>query len=79
MNPHDRADIAGQIASACSDCQVLCGIETICVDHEVAVILIYCWCLAAVAVVEEFGECFLFDYSRVSILPALFGFSILLL
>ena len=61
MDSHDGADISGQITSASSDCQILLGVESIRIDHEVSVVLVYSRRLASIAAVEELGQGFLFD------------------
>ena len=53
MYSHNGADISCKISSTSSDGEVFRGIEAICVDHEVAVVLIDCWRFASVATIEE--------------------------
>lgn len=54
MYSHNGADISCKISSTGSDGEVFRWIEAICVDHEIAVILIDCWRFASVATIEEF-------------------------
>lgn len=54
MNSHDGANITRKIAAACSNREVLDGVQAISVDHEVAVVLVHGRGLASVTVVEEF-------------------------
>jgi hypothetical protein len=61
MNSHDCADISCQVPSACGHRQVLHWVQTVCVDHEVSVILVYGWCLASISVVEELWESLSFN------------------
>ena len=53
MDSHNGANISCKISSASSDSEVLGGVKAICVDHEVAVVLIDCRCFASVATIEE--------------------------
>lgn len=62
MNTHDGTDITSQVPSAGCDCQVLNGVETICVDHKVTVVLVDSWRFASVSVVEEFSHGLAFDF-----------------
>ena len=54
MYSHNGANISCKISSTGSNGEVFRGIEAICVDHEVAVVLIDCWRFASVATIEEF-------------------------
>jgi len=56
MDAHNSAYISRQISPACRNCKIFDRIQTVCVDHEVSIVLIYCWCLASIPVVEEFRE-----------------------
>jgi hypothetical protein len=56
VDTHDGADITSQVSSAGCDCQIFDGVKTICVDHEVAVVLVDSWRFASIPVVEEFGH-----------------------
>lgn len=56
MNTHDGSHITGQISAARCDGQVLARVETVRVDHEIAVILVYTGCLAAISFREEFRQ-----------------------
>jgi hypothetical protein len=62
VDTHDGTDITSQISSAGCDCQVLDGVETICVDHKVTIVLVDSWRFASVSVVEEFGHGLAFDF-----------------
>ena len=61
MNTHNSAHITGKVATASSDGQVLNGVQSISVDHEVSVIFVGSGCLATVAAIEELGESFLLN------------------
>lgn len=56
VHTHNGAHIASQIPSASGDCEVLCRVQSVSVDHEITVVLVDRRCLATVAVVEEFGK-----------------------
>ncbi len=56
MYTHNGADIPCQIASAGSDREVLCRAQAVCVDHEVAVILVYSRCFTPIPRVKELRE-----------------------
>jgi hypothetical protein len=56
MHAHDGADIAGQVPSAGRDGQIFARVETIGVDHKVAVVLVDMRRLASVAAVEELRQ-----------------------
>jgi hypothetical protein len=53
VNAHDRAHITGQVPATGCHSQVFDGVEAICVDHKIAVVLINSRRLASVSVVEE--------------------------
>lgn len=53
MHSHDGTDIASQIPSTGRDGEVFGRVEAVCVDHEVAVVLIYSRSFAPVATVEK--------------------------
>ena len=61
MYAHNGADISSKISPASSDGQIFNWIETICVDHEVPVILVDGGGLASISIVEEFWKCLPFD------------------
>ena len=61
VHTHNRADISCQISPASSDRQIFYWIQTICVDHEISVVLVNSGRLASIPVVEEFWESFPFD------------------
>ena len=61
MDPHNRANIAGQVSAAGRHGQVLDGVQSVGVDHEVAVVLVHSRRLAPIPVVEKLGECLPFD------------------
>jgi hypothetical protein len=61
VHAHDSTYIASQVPSACGYCEVLCRVQSVCVDHEITVVLVDSGCLAAVAVVEELRKCLLLD------------------
>jgi len=65
MYAHDGAYIASQVSSASRDSQVLGRVESICVDHEIAVILVHVGCLAPIPTVEELGQGFPLDVVNV--------------
>lgn len=54
MNSHDRANITSKISSARSDGKIFYRIQSVCVDHEISIVLVHGWCLAAITVIEEF-------------------------
>lgn len=56
MHAHDGAHITSQVAAASRDGEVLNRVEAVCVNHKIAVILVYGRGLAAIPVVEEFGQ-----------------------
>ena len=56
MDSHNGADISCEVTPAGSDGEVFGGVETICVDHEVAVVLVDCRCFASIAAIEEFRQ-----------------------
>ena len=62
MYPHDRANISSQISPASGNSQVFDWIKTVCVDHEVPIILVDCWSLASISIIEEFRQGFGFDF-----------------
>lgn len=62
MDSHNSAHIASKVSSASSDSKVFLRVEPVCVDHEVAVILVHGCCLAAISVVEELWECLLLAF-----------------
>jgi len=53
VNSHDRADITGQISSTCRDGQVLSWVESVGVDHEVAIVFVDGGCFASVSAGKE--------------------------
>ena len=61
MDSHDSANIASQISPACGHCEVFYGIQAVCVDHEVSVVLVDGWCLASIPTIEELGKRFLLE------------------
>jgi hypothetical protein len=56
MHAHDGANVSSQIPSAGCDSEVLGRIQSIRIDHEIAVISVYSGRLAAVAIVEELWQ-----------------------
>lgn len=62
VNAHDSANITSQIPSASRDSQILDGVKTICVDHEITIVLVDGRCFASVSVVEEFGHGLALDF-----------------
>jgi hypothetical protein len=56
VHPHDGADVAGQVATAGGDGEILDRVQPVGVDHEVAVVLVHGGGLAPVPAVEELGE-----------------------
>ncbi len=61
MYTHDSTDISSKISPAGRYCQVFYWVKAICVDHEVPVIFVNGWRLAAIPVVEELWQCFPFN------------------
>lgn len=61
VHAHDSTHISSQVPSACSHCEVLCRVQSVCVDHEITVVLVDRRSLAPVAVVEELGKCLLLN------------------
>lgn len=56
MNPHDSANVSGEVSPAGGDGEVLGGVEAVGVDHKVAVVLVNRRSLAPILRVEELGE-----------------------
>lgn len=65
MDPHDCAHITSQVPSASRHREVLGRVQSVGVDHEIAVILIDSMRLASVAMVKEFWQSL--DLGRVDI------------
>jgi len=61
MDTHDSADITCKVATASGDSQVFDRVKTVGVDHEITVVLISGWGLAAVAAIEELRESLLLN------------------
>ena len=61
MNAHNRTNIASKIATARSDSQVFDRVQTVGVDHEIAVVLVGRRGLASVAAVEELCQSLFLD------------------
>lgn len=56
VDTHDGADITGEVATASGDGQVFDGVQSICVDHEITVVLVDGGGLASIPAVEELCE-----------------------
>jgi hypothetical protein len=56
MYAHDCANISSKISAASSEGKILARIETVGIDHEVAIVLVNGWSLASVPVVEELWQ-----------------------
>jgi hypothetical protein len=63
---HDGANVTGKVASAGSDGEVLDGVQSVGIDHEVAVVLVHRRSLATITVVKELGESLALDLVRTS-------------
>ena len=61
MDSHDSANITGKISAASSHSQVFNMVQAIGVNHEISVVLVDRWSLAAVASVEKLAHGFLLD------------------
>lgn len=61
MDSHDGTDIPRQIPAAGRDGQILDGIQTVGIDHEIAVVLIDGRRLASVPAIKELGESLLLN------------------
>lgn len=61
MDTHDGANIASQVSSCCSHCQILARVESVCVDHEISIVFVDMWRFAPVAIVEEFWQSLALD------------------
>jgi hypothetical protein len=71
MHAHDCTDIAGEVATAGRDGEILNRVQPVGVDHEVTVVLVHRRRLAPVPVVEELGQCFPLDVvDRVHVEPS---------
>lgn len=53
MDSHNGANVSCKVTPAGSDGEVFRGIETICIDHEIAVVLVNCRGFASIAAIEE--------------------------
>ena len=56
MNTHNSTDITRKVATASSNSQILDGVQSIGIDHEVSVIFVCSRRLAAVTAIEELSE-----------------------
>ena len=56
MDAHDGAYVTGQVSAACGDGKVLGWVQTVGVDHKVAVVLVDVGGFASVAIVEELRQ-----------------------
>jgi len=59
VDSHYSANISSKIAPASGDCEIFRWVETVGVDHEVAIVFVDGWCLASIATIEELWEAFL--------------------
>ena len=55
MNAHYRANIACEISPAGCDSKIFGGVQTVGVDHEIAIVLVYQWRLGSISIVEKLG------------------------
>ena len=53
MHTHDSTHIPSQVPSARRDSQILCWVEPIGINHEIAIILVYNPSFASIPVVEK--------------------------
>lgn len=56
MHTHNGANITSQVSAAGSDSEIFDRVQTVGVDHEIAVVFIHSRGFASVAVVEELGH-----------------------
>ena len=61
MHTHNSTNISSKIPPASRHGQVFNWVETICVDHEIPIVLVDGGSLTAIPVVEEFWEGLPFD------------------
>ena len=70
MNSHDSTNISSQVAPARSTGDVLCRVETVCINHEVAIRQVDLWCLWFVLPIEELWQgTFLYCVDRIVVKP----------
>lgn len=62
MNANDGAHVSCKVTTTSRDGEILCRIETVGIDHEISVILVYLRCFGAIFVIEEFWECLFFNF-----------------
>ena len=53
MHTHNSTHIPSQVPSTRRNSQILCGVEPISINHEIAVILVYDPCFTPIPVVEK--------------------------
>lgn len=54
VNSHNCANITRQISPAGSNGKIFHWVQPVGIDHKISVVLVHSWCLAAIAVIEEF-------------------------
>lgn len=70
MDSHDGANITSQVSTASRYCQILDGVQSVGIDHKVAIVFVDSGGFASVAVVEELGHGLAFDVvNRVHVEP----------
>lgn len=61
VDTHDGADISRKVPPTCRDSQVFGRVQAVCVDHEIAIVLVDGRGLASVTGVEELGQGLAFE------------------
>ena len=56
MYSHNSANVTGEVPPASCDCEIFGRIESIGIDHEIAIVLVDARRFAAIPTVEEFGD-----------------------
>ena len=56
VNSHNGTDVPGKIPPTCRYREILCRVQTVCVDHEVTIVLVDRWSFAPVSAVKELWQ-----------------------
>lgn len=56
VNSHNSTDVPGKIPPTCRYREILCRVQTVCVDHEVTIVFVDCWSFAPVPTVKELWQ-----------------------